>query len=461
MKLKFQWLGLSRAIHPAGNKHTANQSIVPLTGFKEVSIPLDMQVGPGCKPTVVKGDHVNIGDLIGEPLGPWSVPVHASVSGKVTKIEKQILSDGEKTEYVTIESDGKNTVSESLAPPIVTDKESFLKAVRDAGLVGLGGAAFPTHIKLNPPPGKTVDTLIVNAAECEPYITTDHRIALDYADDVIYGALVTAHWCSIDSVIIGTEDNKKDAARSLEEAAKRAKEGECSSYWPKNGVTVKVLPTSYPTGAEKVLIHLLMDRVVPEGGLPADVGVIVQNITTLCVLAQSLKTGMPLVKKAITLDGSAVKKPGNYEVPIGAPIRDVIECAGGTVSEPAKIIMGGPMMGVAVDDISRPILKNNNAILIFDEKEAKLPKESACISCGRCLRACPMRLQPMKLDKAARAINPNELEELHVMNCIECGSCTYVCPAKRYLVQNIRNGKAYVRAEAQAAKENAKKGDSN
>ena len=277
---------------------------------------------------------------------------------------------------------------------------------------------------------------------------------------MIYGALVTAHWCGIDTVIIGTEDNKKDAARSLEEAVKRAKEGECNAFWPKNGVTAKVLPTSYPTGAEKVLIALLTDRVVPEGGLPADVGVIVQNITTLCVLAQNLKTGMPLVKKAITLDGGAVKKPGNYEVPIGAPIRDVIECAGGTVSEPAKIIMGGPMMGVAVDDITRPILKNNNAILIFDEKEAKLPKESACISCGRCLRACPMRLQPMKLIRLRapliRMSRGTSRNELH-----ECGSCTYVCPAKRYLVQNIRNGKAYVRAEAQAAKENAKKGDSN
>ncbi len=445
--MKMKWLGLSRAIHPADRKGTAGLAIEPLSGFSRVTIPLDMQIGPGCESIVAKGDHVDIGDPLGKPLGAWSVPVHASVSGEVESVKEEILSDGSRAQYVTIISDGKNTVSEHIKKPDVTDHASFIEAVRASGLVGLGGAAFPTHIKLNPPPGKKVDTLIVNAAECEPYITTDNRICLEYADDCVAGALATAHWCGIEKVVIGIEDNKKYAASALKEAAKRAKkEG-------RGEVEVKVLPTSYPTGAEKVLIRLINGRIVPEGALPADVGVIVQNVTTLWFIARYLETGMPLVKKWITLDGGAVKTPGNFEVPIGSAIEEVIEKAGGLKAEAGKIIMGGPMMGVAVDDITRPILKHNNAILVFTEEEAALPDETACIQCGRCYRACPMKLMPAALDKAARANNATELDERHVLNCIECGSCTYVCPAKRYLVQNIRNGKAIVRAAKAAARE--------
>lgn len=443
--IRMNLLGLPRPIHPKDSKNTAAMAIEPINGFSTVTIPLDMQVGPGCESIVKKGDHVNVGQLLGEPKGPWSVPVHSSVSGTVKSISDQILSDGTHAEYVTIESDGLDTPCPDIAPPQVTDKASFLAAIRVSGLVGLGGAAFPVHIKLDPPPGKTIDTLIVNAAECEPYLTVDHRICLEGAEDAVEGALAVARWCGIGKVIFGIEDNKKEAAKSLKEAIRELKD---HPHMPEGGVEVKVLPTSYPTGAEKVLIRLLNGRVVPEGGLPADVGVIVQNVTTLHFLSRYLKTGMPLIKKAITLDGSAVKKPGNFLVPIGSAIADVIEKAGGTRSEPAKIIMGGPMMGVAVDDISRPILKHNNGILVLDEQDAVLPMESACILCGRCIRACPMRLLPMALDKAARANNPGELQDRHVMNCIECGSCSFVCPAKRYLVQNIRFGKTLVRQAA-------------
>ncbi len=452
--MKMNLLGLSRAIHPKDNKNTSGMEIKPISGFSIVTIPLDMQVGPGCEAIVAKGDHVDIGDPLGKPLGPWSVPVHASISGTVESVSVQILSDGGFAEYVTIISDDKQTVSPLVRPPDVHDKQSFLETVRASGLVGLGGAAFPTHIKLNPPPGKTIDTLVVNAAECEPYITVDQQVCLTGADDAVEGALITAKWCEIDTVIFGIEDNKKEAARALKKAVERARQ---SAMWPSGGVSVKVLPTAYPTGAEKVLIRLLNGRIVPEGGLPADVGVIVQNLMTLHFIASHMKTGMPLIKKAITLDGSAVNSPGNFEVPIGSSIEDVIEKAGGTKTAPFKIIMGGPMMGVSVDDISRPILKHNNAILVFDDKDAVLPEESACILCGRCQRACPMQLMPSALDKAARAHNPNELTQLHVMNCIECGSCTYVCPAKRYLVQNIRNGKAMVRAAAAASREKGEK----
>ncbi|HNZ63463.1 MAG TPA: electron transport complex subunit RsxC, partial [Bacillota bacterium] len=448
--MKMKWLGLPRPIHPADKKGTAGMAIKPLTGFSRVTIPLDMQVGPGCEAIVAKGDHVEIGDPLGHPIGPWSVPVHASISGTVESVQDQILSDGGHAEYVTIVSDDLNTISECVKAPVVTDRESFLEAVRASGVVGLGGAAFPTHIKLNPPPGKTIDTLIVNAAECEPYITVDNMVCVEGADDCVAGALATAHWSGIDKIVIGLEDNKKDAAQAIREAVGRARQSE---FWPSGGIDIKVLKTSYPTGAEKVLIRLINGRIVPEGGLPADAGVIVQNIMTLWFIARYLRTGMPLVKKWITLDGGAVKTPGNFEVPIGSTIEDVIEKAGGLKADPSKIIMGGPMMGVAVDDIKRPILKHNNAILVLTEEEAALPEESACIQCGRCFRACPMRLMPAALDKATRANNPAELSERHVLNCIECGSCTYVCPAKRYLVQNIRNGKSLVRAAKAAARE--------
>jgi electron transport complex protein RnfC len=445
--MKMKWLGLSQAIHPADKKGTADLAIKQLSGFSRVTIPLDMQVGPGCESIVKKGDHVDIGDPLGKPLGAWSVPVHASISGEVESVQQQILSDGSRAQYVTIVSDGKDTVSELVEKPVVTDHASFIEAVRASGLVGLGGAAFPTHVKLNPPPDKKVDTLIVNAAECEPYITTDNRICLENAYECVAGALATAFWCDIEHVVFGIEDNKKDAASALKKAAKRAK------HEGRGSVEIKVLPTSYPTGAEKVLIRLINGRIVPEGGLPADVGVIVQNVTTIWFIARYLRTGMPLIKKWITLDGGAVKTPGNFEVPIGSSIEEVIEKAGGLKAEARKIIMGGPMMGVAVDDITRPILKHNNAILVFTEEEAALPEESACIHCGRCFRACPMKLMPAALDKAARANNATELDERHVLNCIECGSCTYVCPAKRYLVQNIRNGKTLVRAARAAARE--------
>ncbi len=448
--MRMNLLGLSRSIHPKDNKNTVGMAITPLSGFSKVTIPLNMQIGPGCEAIVAKGDHVDIGQPLGKPTGAWSVPVHASVSGQVASISDEIWSDGSLAKYVTIIPDGLDTVSPGVKPPVVTDKESFLAAVRDSGLVGLGGAAFPAHVKLNPPADKPVDTLIVNAAECEPYITADCAVCCNDAEEVVEGALAAAKWCGFDQVIFGIEDNKKDGAKALLEAIDRKKD---DPDWPKGGMTLKVLKTAYPTGAEKVLIHLLNGRVVPEGGLPSDVGVIVHNVSTLHFLARYLKTGMPLVKKVITVDGSAVTAPGNFEVPIGAMIEEVIEKAGGTKSAPGKIIMGGPMMGVAVDELTRPVVKHNNAILIFDEEDACLPEESACILCGRCIRACPMKLMPMALDKAARALSVNELNERHVLTCIECGSCSYVCPAKRYLVQNIRNGKALVQAAAAASTE--------
>lgn len=441
-RMRFKWPRKFQGIHPDDHKTTSDCPIKELRGFKRVSIPLDMQIGPGCRPLIQKGDLVTIGQKIGEPLGPWSVPVHASISGKVISVKKEILSDGTPIENVTIEEDGVDTVCEDVHPPVVTDRESFVNAVREAGMVGLGGAAFPTHVKLTPPPGKAIDTLIINAAECEPYITSDDRICIEYPDEVIMGIMLICHYLDIPLAIIGIEDNKSESSKKLKQAINEAKS---HAFYPRDGIVTKVLPTRYPTGAEKVLIRLLNGRIVPEGGLPADVGVIVQNVTTVRYIAYHMKTGMPLIRKVVTIAGGAVAHPGNFDVPVGSSIAEVIEKAGGTKDKPAKIIMGGPMMGVAIDHENRPILKHNNAIIALTEAEAALPHESPCISCGRCVRACPMYLMPTDLDKAARAMDVDELRSRHVLNCIECGCCTYVCPAKRYLVQNIRNGKTLVR----------------
>ncbi len=432
-----------RGIHPPENKNTGKIAISRLDDFDTISIPLDMQIGPGSTPLVAKGDTVLVGQRIGEPMGGWSVPVHSSVSGIVERVKQEIMSDGDVVEYVTIKNDHQYTVSPDVKPPLINNRDDFIDALRDSGLVGLGGAAFPTFVKQNPPPGKEIDLLIINAAECEPYITSDHRIMLEQADEVIAGCMVTASWLGVKEVIIGIEDNKSDVIKPLEEAidAYPRREAEADIV-----IKISMLPTLYPTGAEKVLINKLTGRVVPMEGLPADIGVIVQNVTTIAFIANYLKTGMPLIRKVITLDGSAIAKPGNYDVPVGAHIEDVIEAAGGTCTNPGKIIMGGPMMGKAIDELTRPILLHNNAILALSEKDAILPREISCISCGECVRACPMVLQPTSLDKAARRLDVDTLNEEYVLNCIECGCCSYVCPSKRYLVQNIIIGKGLVRA---------------
>lgn len=444
--MRLKWPKKLQGVHPRQNKNTANMAIKKLSGFETVSIPLNMQIGPGCTSLVKKGDQVEIGQRIGEPLGDWSVPVHASVSGTVKSVKKEILSDGTHAEYVNIDSDGRESVSAEVRPPEVHDREDFIKAVRAAGLVGLGGAAFPTHVKMQPPPGKVIDTLIINAAECEPYITSDHRICLEYPKQIIKGIMLTCHYLNIPEAIIGIEDNKRDVAGVLQKEINKVKG---TLDYPAKGISVVILPTLYPTGAEKVLIRLLNGRIVPEGGLPADVGVLVQNVGTIRYVAEYFETGMPLISKIVTIDGSAVQSPANLEVPIGAAIVDVVEKSGGCRMEAAKVIMGGPMMGVAIDDLNRPILKHNNAILMLDEKDATLPSEIACIQCGRCTRACPMLLMPTTLDMAARIQDCDKLAQYHVMNCIECGCCTYVCPSKRYLLQNIRIGKTLLRQSGQ------------
>jgi electron transport complex protein RnfC len=380
-----------------------------------------------------------------------AVPIHSSVSGTVKQVRREVASNGRSMEVVEIESDLKYTWHDSIKPPTITDQASFIQAIRDSGLVGLGGAGFPTYMKLQPPPGKEPDVLLINAAECEPYITADFRQCAEHPDEIIDGTMQVMKYMQISKAIIGVEDNKPLAAEVLR--------NEITKYFLamniKPQIKVVSLKTIYPQGAEKMLIYSLTKRAVPSGALPHDVGVLMLNVSTVRFISKYIKTGMPLVRKRVTLDGSGLNLPSNVNVPIGALIPDVIEAAGGLAEEAGKIIMGGSMMGVAVDRLDVSIIKHNNAILVFGKKEASIPDETQCIRCGRCITACPMHLMPTNLDIMARNKDFEGLKQYHVMDCIECGCCTYVCPAKRYLVQSIRNGKAYVRQ--QPAEEVSKK----
>jgi len=431
----------SGGVHPKGNKNTHFNPTVRLDNFKTIRIPMSMHIGAPCTCLVKAGDPVLVGQMIGAAEQPMSVPIHSSVSGVVTAVRREVASTGRSVEVVEIESDGKYTWHESIKPPVVTDRKSFINAIRDSGLVGLGGAAFPTYVKLSPPPGKEPKTLIVNAAECEPYITADFRQCMEHPDEIVDGVLEVMKYLEIPEAIIAIEDNKPQAADLLEkEIAYRRQGNEKAGH-----IKVARLHTIYPTGAEKMLIYILTGTPVPSGGLPHDVGVLMLNVSTVRFIDKYLKTGMPLVRKRLTLDGSALRKVGNFNVPIGAMIPDVIEAAGGTYDEPGKVIMGGPMMGVAMDRPDMSVIKHNNALIILSKKDAAIPPETQCIRCARCVNACPLHLMPTVLDNMARNKDIEGLLEYHVNDCIECGCCTYVCPAKRYLVQSIRSGKADVR----------------
>ena len=401
---------------------------------------MQQHIGAPCIPTVKKGDHVYVGTVVGDSDAYVSAPVHASVSGTVTEITQVMLTGGQMTQAVVVGSDGKMEKDPAIAPPPpITTKEELAKAARAAGLVGLGGAGFPAHVKLNVPEGKTIDTLLVNVAECEPYVTSDHREALENGRNVLEGVYHVKEILGVQRVIIAVEDNKPDVIQKLSEIADDPKRD------PLDQVRVLPLKSRYPQGAEKVLVQACTGRKVPAGKLPADVGCLVMNIGSLSFLASYMRTGMPLTLKRVTLDGSAIAHPQNVIVPVGTPIKDVVAFCGGYKAEPKKLIMGGPMMGVAITSDELPILKQNNAILAFDQREAQLRQPTACIRCGRCVAACPMHLMPTKLEQAVERQDVEALQSLDIMTCMECGCCSFSCPAGRRLVQAIRLGKNYVR----------------
>ena len=422
-------------------KNTANCVPVRLSVPETVQIPMSMHIGKPAKVVVKRGDTVKVGQLIGEADGFISAPVHSSVSGTVAKIEEMTLSNGAKGQCVVIDTDGEQTVFEGVKPPVVTDLQSFTEAVRQSGAVGLGGAGFPTFVKLSIKDLSKLDAVVINAAECEPYITSDTRTMLDKSDDIMRGIEAVKKYLHPNRFIIGIEKNKPEAIKKMQELASQSE-----------GVEVKVLPSSYPQGGEKVLVFNTVGKIIPKGGLPLDVGVIVINVTTLAFIGSYLKTGMPLVNKCVTVDGSAVKEPKNVIAPIGMSIADVLEQSGGTKSEVAKALYGGPMMGLAVPSLDSPILKNTNAITAMDIKEATPPKTTPCIRCGACLNHCPLRLDPREIARAYKLGSVEDLQTLHVDLCMECGCCSYICPAHRPLVQTNKLAKALLRVN-QAKKE--------
>ncbi len=424
------------------HKNTAASESVTMPAPKQVILPMQQHVGAPCTPLVKVGAYVYVGQKIADSDKPVSAPIHASVSGKVSKLTQVQLPGGQMVDAIVIDSDGLMQQDPSLAPPKVESREDIIKAIRESGLVGLGGAGFPTHIKLNVPAGKRIDTLLINGAECEPYITADTREALENSWDVLAGVHIVKELVGAERVIIGIEANKPEAIKALRNIA------ESQQYDPENKVRVLELPSHYPQGAEKVLVKACTGRSIPQGGLPADAGCVVMNLTSVAFLARYLKTGVPLITRRLTVDGSAVNEAKNVVVPIGTPIKDVIAFCGGYKGTPGKILMGGPMMGMALADDELPVLKQNNAILVFDKKDASLPAASACIRCGRCVSACPMHLMPTAIERQVKAHNAEELNTLNIMTCMECGSCAFVCPANRPLVQSMRLGKAIVRASS-------------
>lgn len=425
-------------VHAPHRKHTADCETEVMPPPEKIILAMSQHLGAPCEPTVKVGDTVEVGQVVGDSDKPLSAPVHSGVSGKVTGITQLLLPGGRTTQAVVIESDGEQRIHSSVKPPVVESHEDFLKAVRASGLVGLGGAGFPTHIKLNPKDPGAIDTILINAAECEPYITADYRECMENSWDIVSGVQAVMEFLDARQVIIAIERNKPAAIAELSKIAK-------SVSTPEKRVTVKSLPARYPQGAEKVLIAACTGRRVPPGKLPADVGCVVMNVTSCAVLARYLKTGMPLITKRVTVDGSAVAHPKNVRVTIGTPIHDVLAFAGGLRYKPKKLLMGGPMMGLALMDDELPVLKQNNAILALAEEDVVSTAASPCIRCGRCVDACPMHLVPPNIVRAYQTGDVDQMRRLGAMTCMECGCCSFSCPAHRPILQNIRMAKESIR----------------
>ena len=402
--------------------HSPEQIPVPAT----VRLPMKMHSGAAAKPVVRVGDTVLVGQLIGcaDTGGRVSAPVHASVSGTVKSIDESDIVTGQKSVSIVIASDGAQTVHESVSPKTVTNKAAFLQAVHDSGAVGLGGAGYPTAPKLTLKEGTKLDYILINGAECEPYITSDTRTMIDDAEYVYEGARLLKTYLEPENVVICIESNKPEAIKKM-----RA----LTDGTP--GLSVHVLPSAYPQGERKVLVYNVTGRIVPEGGRLTDVGCIVTNCTTIAVIAKYIMTGLPLVSKIVTVDGSGVKSPKNVIAPIGTPIRDLFAYCGGLREDTGKIIMGGPMMGEAVPSLDMPVVKVTNAVLALAGKDAVPAMPTACIKCGRCVTNCPMKLMPSMIEEALALKKIETLKKCKVNMCAECACCAYICPSKRPLAQ--------------------------
>ncbi len=424
-------------VHPAQHKDTAEMESVTMPIPEKIVLSMSQHIGAPCTPTVKVGDTVGVGQIVGDSDSPVSAPIHSSISGTVTGTKELLLPGGRRAHALVITSDGERRPHSSMQPPKVETFEEFIAAVRNSGIVGLGGAGFPMHVKLNPKNRDQIDTLIINAAECEPYITADYRECLENSWDIISGIRTIMSFVGASRAIIGVESNKAAAIAVLSRMAETIKN-------PRQIISVKALRTRYPQGAEKVLIAECTGRIVPAGGLPADVGCIVMNVTSVAKLRRYFKTGTPLIRKRITVAGSAIERPMNIRAWIGTPIKDILDYVG--VKAPIrKLICGGPMMGQALMDAELPLLKQNNAIVALAEEDVHEIPASTCIRCGRCVDACPMNLLPTSITKAYKAKDVDALRRLSTMTCMECGCCSFSCPANRPILQTIRMAKDVLR----------------
>ncbi|MEW5865490.1 MAG: electron transport complex subunit RsxC [Bacillota bacterium] len=427
-------------VHAHYNKEaTAAKPIRRMPPPKRVVIPLHQHTGAPCDPLVKVGDEVKVGQKIGDSSAKLTAPVHASVSGKVVEISTRPQSGGRDVLSVVIESDGQEVLDEHIESRKDVDAlgPDDLKAIiREAGIVGLGGAAFPSYFKLTPPPGKRFDTVILNGAECEPYLSADHRLMVERPDDVIAGAKLLLKAAGVDRAYIGIEENKPDAIAAIAKAA----QGD-------NRLAVVPLKVKYPQGAEKQLIWAILGREVPSGGLPVDVGVVVNNVGTAAAVKEAVYSGMPLVERVVTVAGSCVARPQNLLVKIGTLVTDLIEACGGYSAPPAKVIIGGPMMGVAQFTTDVPVTKGTSGVLLLSKEEAVFGDPLPCVRCGKCVESCSMRLMPLWIASYAEAGRFDDAERMSALDCIECGCCAFICPSRRRLVQAIRLAKSEVMAK--------------
>ena len=426
-------------IHPADGKGLSQKGAIrtaPL--LDKYQLVIQQNIGAPPKLLVKKGDTVKKGQLIAEANGSISVPLHAPTSGTVGDVLDIPGANGAPVPAVELISDGKDEWCEPMEPYADwrnISRELLLARVRDAGIVGMGGAAFPSHAKLSPPPERTIDTLVINGAECEPYLTADDHLMREEADRVIAGAGICAKILKISKVLIGVEENKPEAIAALRKAAAG-----------QHDIAVVPLPVRYPQGGEKQLIYALTGRKVMAGGLPMDVGCVVQNVGTLAAIAEAVIDGRPLIERIVTVTGSPVADPGNWRFRLGTPVRKALELAGGITKEVRKLILGGPMMGFAQSSLDVTVSKNTSGILLLAADEVRQFEAGPCLSCGRCVEACPMRLLVSTLSKVCENERYDLADENYVMNCLECGICTYVCPAGRPNVQHFRRAKAEIKA---------------
>lgn len=432
-------------IHPheglGGKKATSGLPVVELPQPPRVIIPLQQNIGSPCKCLVKKGDTVRVGQMIGEPVGPVSAAVHASVSGTVAACEPCLLPNGNLQDCVIIHNDFQDTWAEHAPvpnPESLTGKQ-LADLARSAGLVGMGGAMFPYGIKLNLPENKKVDTLLINGAECEPYLSADHRMMVEHATEVMKGATLIQKVLGIQRIIVGIENNKSDAIAAMKSAC----EGLAH-------VQVVSLPVRYPQGGEKQLVYALTKRVVKMCGLPLDVGVLVSNVASCYALYQAIYEGKPLVERIVTV-GGLVNHPANYLVRIGTPVEWLINTSEGLLPQTRMLVYGGPMMGLAISRQDIPVIKGCSGILAL-EKGKMLQEESPCIRCGRCVNACPVKLAPALIDLYMRSDRFEDAEKAHVLNCMECGICSYSCPSRRNLTQSCKVCKKIILQKQRDAK---------